>query len=695
MNDKVGVVQEATSTTTVAARALVGRRGHARDTRDRDESTPFYDPELGLANPVEVAHLKLARGTRLARADRDLKPLTSELQQLTSIINTPPTHTLDTSEAALVWKFRYYLQANPRALPKFLATVDFSAPSETERALALMETWEPVDVADALQLLSNAFPHPAVRRYAVARLGEASDDELNDYLLQLVQAMPVESSDGSVPAVASPLVHFVLHRATRNAVLANFLQWYLYVEANDKSCSKRAFFGDVLRMFRSQLVEPLVDNMLMSSGSGKSSTSSSAKSSAKNYNEAGGGGDDEQEDVANNNSTELGTVRNYGQLNSDGVPESEATTRSPSLPDDVDLGQYDSGSSSTSNSRSRSDLSERLKKPLGNAPTSRESVGRRMQGVFAQQQRLMSRLSALARDIKAQKLSRPKKIEKLREWIEKGKYDLDRFPAIPLPLDPTISVCGIRASSAHVYKSAMQPLGFDFITTTGTTYPVIFKTGDDLRQDQFVVQLIRIMDRILKREQLDLHLTPYAVLATSNDEGLVQRIPSTSVAGVLKNYKQIAKFLDDKGAPLDHYIKSCAGYAVISYILGLGDRHLDNLLLTDDGKLFHIDFGYILGRDPKYTISMKLTKEMVEGMGGIDSRHYQQFKLHCCEAYNLIRQSASLLLNLFTLMLDSSVPDVVLEGERAVLKLQEKLRLEMTAEEAEVAFQQLVDDSVS
>lgn len=108
------------------------------------------------------------------------------------------------------------------------------------------------------------------------------------------------------------------------------------------------------------------------------------------------------------------------------------------------------------------------------------------------------------------------------------------------------------------------------------------------------------------------------MLATSNDEGLVQRIPSTSVAGVLKNYKQIAKFLDDKGAPLDHYIKSCAGYAVISYILGLGDRHLDNLLLTDDGKLFHIDFGYILGRDPKYTISMKLTKEMVEGMGGID-----------------------------------------------------------------------------
>jgi phosphatidylinositol 3-kinase len=142
-----------------------------------------------------LAHLKLARGTRLARADRDLKPLTSELQQLNRIIASPPTLKLATSDAALLWKFRYYLQANPRALPKLLSTVDFSSAGETERVLSLMSSWEPVAIADALQLLSTSFPHQSVRQYAVARLEAASDDELNDYLLQLVQAMPVDEAE--------------------------------------------------------------------------------------------------------------------------------------------------------------------------------------------------------------------------------------------------------------------------------------------------------------------------------------------------------------------------------------------------------------------------------------------------------------------------------------------------------------------
>jgi phosphatidylinositol 3-kinase len=54
---------------------------------------------------------------------------------------------------------------------------------------------------------------------------------------------------------------------------------------------------------------------------------------------------------------------------------------------------------------------------------------------------------------------------------------------------------------------------------------------------------------------------------------------------------------------------------------------LDNLLLTKNGELFHIDFGYILGRDPKpYPPPMKLTKDMIEAMGGPNSEETRRFR---------------------------------------------------------------------
>ena len=88
------------------------------------------------------------------------------------------------------------------------------------------------------------------------------------------------------------------------------------------------------------------------------------------------------------------------------------------------------------------------------------------------------------------------------------------------------------------------------------------------------------------------------------------------------------------------------------------------------GNVFHVDFGFILGRDPKpFPPPMKLCKEMIEAMGGMNSSGYRIFVAHCFTAYNILRKNANLILNLFALMVEANVPDIRIEPDKVVHKV--------------------------
>jgi phosphatidylinositol 3-kinase len=336
--------------------------------------------------------------------------------------------------------------------------------------------------------------------------------------------------------------------------------------------------------------------------------------------------------------------------------------------------------------------------------------GTEIRKVLLRQAELIAVLSKISGDIKTSREAIPRKAERVKQFLADPKNEVINIdPPLPLPLDPSVMITGIDPGETMVFKSSLFPIRISFKTTSKQKYQIIFKTGDDLRQDQLVIQIITLMDQLLQKENLDLKLSPYKILATGATAGAVQFVRSLSLQGIVNKYKgnTVLAFMkynnpDDK-APLgvrkealDIFIKSCAGYCVITYLLGVGDRHLDNLLLAPDGHFFHADFGFILGRDPKpFAPAMKLCKEMVEGMGGASSEQYRQFKQYCFTAYTTLRKSSNLILNLFSLMVDANIPDIKLEPDKAVLKVKERFHLEMSEEDAIRHFERLIEDSAN
>lgn len=330
----------------------------------------------------------------------------------------------------------------------------------------------------------------------------------------------------------------------------------------------------------------------------------------------------------------------------------------------------------------------------------------------------------------------------IRSVLSKEGYDKNPTRAsFPLPCAPEVQVNGLNSQTAKIFKSAVYPALIEFhvesIADKGdfglkkqgkhgnhaltgsrpqyhnSSYKVIVKTGDDLRQDQLAMMMIKLMDGLLKRASLDLCLTPYSIIATSPTSGIVEFVDgSMPVSQILAGYNNsILQFFQaaapQKGSKYDvapsvlsSYVRSCAGYCVLTYILGVGDRHLDNILISKTGHFFHIDFGFMFGRDPKpLPPAFRLTREMVEGMGGLESTEYRQFCSLACQAFNALRKNAGLVHNLLYLMSDAGIEDLSnnpsADADGVIAKVEERFRLDLTDEQAERFFLTLIGDSLA
>lgn len=63
---------------------------------------------------------------------------------------------------------------------------------------------------------------------------------------------------------------------------------------------------------------------------------------------------------------------------------------------------------------------------------------------------------------------------------------LDYYQPLRSPLTPSVIIKGIVPGESTLFKSQLNPLRLAFRTEDEGTCKVIFKKGDDLRQDQLV-----------------------------------------------------------------------------------------------------------------------------------------------------------------------------------------------------------------
>nr|XP_057941491.1 phosphatidylinositol 4,5-bisphosphate 3-kinase catalytic subunit delta isoform [Doryrhamphus excisus] len=480
-------------------------------------------------------------------------------------------------EKELLWKLRTEVRdLYPESLSKLLLITKWSKRDDVVQMVSLLRNWPELPAIQALELLDYSFPDPAVRSFTIRCLRKLSDDELLQYLIQLVQVLKYESY------LDCDLTTFLLERALFNRRIGHFLFWHLRSEIHVASVSLR--FGLILEAYC------------------------------------------------------RGSIHHIKLLSK----QNEAQGKMKVLSDIVKSGP--------------------------------------------------------------QKMN----AEDLKLCIRQESYT-EALSNLLSPLNPSIILADICSEKCRFMDSKMKPLWLMYKSpcAQGDMVGIIFKNGDDLRQDMLTLQMIQLMENLWKKEGLDLRMIPYGCLSTGDKMGFIevvknsdtianiQRNNSNSAATAAFNKDALLNWLKSKNPEdkleqaIEEFTLSCAGYCVATYILGIGDRHNDNIMIRETGQLFHIDFGHFLGN---FKRKLGINRERVPFILTYDFVHviqqgrtnnsekFERFREYCERAYKILCRNGTLFVNLFAMMKAAGLPE--LTSFKDIQYLKDSLALGKSEEEA-------------
>uniref|UniRef100_A0A8I3WY81 Phosphatidylinositol 4-phosphate 3-kinase C2 domain-containing subunit alpha n=2 Tax=Callithrix jacchus TaxID=9483 RepID=A0A8I3WY81_CALJA len=341
--------------------------------------------------------------------------------------------------------------------------------------------------------------------------------------------------------------------------------------------------------------------------------------------------------------------------------------------------------------------------------------GKRLRKELLKQAKLVQLLGGAAEKVRqasgsARQVVLQRSMERVQSFFQKNKCRL--------PLKPSLVAKELNIKSCSFFSSNAVPLKVTMVNADpmGEEINVMFKVGEDLRQDMLALQMIKIMDKIWLKEGLDLRMVIFKCLSTGRDRGMVELVPASDtlrkiqveygVTGSFKD-KPLAEWLrkynpseEEYEKASENFIYSCAGCCVATYVLGICDRHNDNIMLRSTGHMFHIDFGKFLGHAQMFGSFKRdrapfvLTSDMAYVINGGEKPtiRFQLFVDLCCQAYNLIRKQTNLFLNLLSLMIPSGLPE--LTSIQDLKYVRDALQPQTTDAEATIFFTRLIESSL-
>ncbi|KAK0105320.1 serine/threonine-protein kinase M1 [Cadophora gregata f. sp. sojae] len=222
-----------------------------------------------------------------------------------------------------------------------------------------------------------------------------------------------------------------------------------------------------------------------------------------------------------------------------------------------------------------------------------------------------------------------------------------------------------------ILSSLQKPRKLTARGSDGRNYGLMCKPKDDLRKDQRLMEFNSMINRSLKRDadssRRQLYIKTYAVTPLNEECGIIEWVDGLKTLrdillglykgiGVAPNYNEIALYCEEAAKSVDklpfftekvlgnfppifhrwfvaqfpepstwfaarlRYTRSCAVMSMVGTILGLGDRHGENILFEEgNGGTFHVDFNCLFDKGLTFVkperVPFRLTHNMIDAMG--------------------------------------------------------------------------------